>query len=128
MMGRVKYSCLVCEQAERIETTKESYQEVLVCPQCNGAFVDLWHISKYKTNCSDKEMNRLRERFVNDLNHGVDGAHLIVVAVQLPTGAIETITNTENISDKLGYYFNAYDHQFKLKANLDVKIVGYMIV
>jgi hypothetical protein len=73
-------------------------------------------------------MNRLRERFVNEINHGVDGARLITVAVQLPTGAIETITNTECIPEKLGYYMNAYDDQFRLKANPLVKIVGYMIV
>lgn len=73
-------------------------------------------------------MNKVRERFVNELNHGVDGARLITVAVQLPTGAIETITNTEYIPEKLGYYLNAYDDKFQLKANPSVKIVGYMIV
>ena len=73
-------------------------------------------------------MNRLRERFVNELKHGVDGALLIVVAVKLPTGAVETITNTEYIPEKLGYYLNAYDDEFKLKVNPDIKIVGYMIV
>jgi hypothetical protein len=77
---------------------------------------------------SEKEMNRLRERFVNELSHGVDGARLIVVAVKLPTGAVETITNTEYIPEKLGYYMNAYDDQFRLKANPVVGIVGYMIV
>jgi hypothetical protein len=73
-------------------------------------------------------MNTLRERFVSELNNGVDGAQLIVVAVQLPTGAVETITNTQYIPEKLGYYLKAYDEQFRLKANPDVKIVGYMIV
>jgi hypothetical protein len=73
-------------------------------------------------------LNRLRERFVNDLQHGVDGARLVVVAVQLPTGAVETITNTEYIPEKIGYYQNAYDDKFRLKANPEVKIVGYMIV
>lgn len=73
-------------------------------------------------------MNKLRARFVNELEHGVDGARLIVVAVKLPSGAIETITNTEYIPEKLGYYLSAYDDQFRLKANPAVKIVGYMIV
>jgi hypothetical protein len=73
-------------------------------------------------------MNRLRERFLSELNRGVDGARLITVAVLLPTGAIETITNTEYIPEKIGYYRNAYDDDFRLKANSEVKIVGYMIV
>jgi hypothetical protein len=73
-------------------------------------------------------MNRLRERFANELKNGVDGARLVVVAVKLPTGAVETITNTEYIPEKLGYYLNAYDDHFRLKVNPTVKIVGYMIV
>lgn len=72
-------------------------------------------------------MNKVRERFVNELKHGVDGARLIVVAVKLPTGAIETITNTEYIPEKLGYYLKAYDDEFRLKTNPNVKIAGYMI-
>ncbi|WP_207627743.1 MULTISPECIES: hypothetical protein [Bacillaceae] len=50
------------------------------------------------------------------------------MAVRLPSGAFETITNTSCIPEKLGYYLNAYDDQFRLKVNPDVKIVGYMIV
>jgi hypothetical protein len=73
-------------------------------------------------------MNKLRARFENELNQGVDGARLIVTPVKLPTGAIETITNTEFIPEKIGYLLNAYDDQFKLKANPEVKLVGYMIV
>jgi hypothetical protein len=73
-------------------------------------------------------MNRLRERFNNEIEHGVDGARLLVTAVRLPTGAIETITNTEYIPEKLGYLTNAYDDRFRLKVNPEVKIVGYMIV
>ncbi|MGW6384548.1 hypothetical protein [Peribacillus butanolivorans] len=70
----------------------------------------------------------VRERFVNEVNSGVDGSRLIVTAVQLHTGAIETITNTEYIPEKLGYLMNASDDQFKLKANPAVRIAGYMIV
>ncbi|WP_257985768.1 hypothetical protein [Bacillus sp. M6-12] len=58
----------------------------------------------------------------------MDDSRLIVTAVQLPTGAIETITNTVFIPEKIGYLMNAYDDQFRLKANQSVKIVGYMIV
>ncbi|MDX5475909.1 MAG: hypothetical protein LPK00_10290 [Bacillaceae bacterium] len=71
---------------------------------------------------------RVREKFVNEVKRGVDGARLIVTAAQLPTGAIETIANTEHISEKIGYLMSAYDENFKLKANQSVKIVGYMIV
>ena len=52
----------------------------------------------------------------------------LVVAVQLPTGAIELITNTTNIDVKLEYYTTMYDDEFRLLTNPKVRIVGAMIV
>jgi len=52
----------------------------------------------------------------------------LVVAVQLPTGAIEIITNTTNIDAKLEYYTTMYDDEFRLLTNPKVRIVGAMIV
>ncbi|WP_078428776.1 hypothetical protein [Alkalihalobacterium alkalinitrilicum] len=72
-------------------------------------------------------MKTLKQRFIDETK-SKGGLRLLVVAVQLPSGAIETITNTENIVDKVGYYWNAYDDEFRLKVNPDVRIVGYMIV
>jgi len=53
---------------------------------------------------------------------------VLVVAVELPTGAIEIITNTTNIDVKLEYYTTMYDDEFRLRANPKVRIVGAMIV
>jgi hypothetical protein len=53
---------------------------------------------------------------------------LLVTAVKLPTGAIEVITNTQELKTKIEYLQNAYDHEFKLKNNPNVQIVGYMLV
>ena len=53
---------------------------------------------------------------------------VLVVAVQLPTGAIEIITNTTNIDAKLEYYTTMYDDEFRLLTNPKVRIVGAMIV
>ena len=52
----------------------------------------------------------------------------LVVAVELPTGAIELITNTSNIDSKLEYYTTMYDDEFRLLTNPKVRIVGAMIV
>ena len=52
----------------------------------------------------------------------------LVVAVELPTGAIEIITNTSNIDSKLEYYTTMYDDEFRLLTNPKVRIVGAMIV
>lgn len=53
---------------------------------------------------------------------------VLVVAVQLPTDAIEIITNTTNIDAKLEYYAAMYDDEFRLRANPKVRVIGAMIV
>ncbi|HDR7866522.1 TPA: hypothetical protein QCY24_000130 [Bacillus wiedmannii] len=41
--------CLVCGHQDKVyRTSKEEYQEVTVCPKCNGAFVDMYKLEKYK--------------------------------------------------------------------------------
>ncbi|WP_144509087.1 hypothetical protein [Bacillus mycoides] len=41
--------CLVCGHQEKVyRQSKEEYQEVTVCPKCNGAFVDVWKLGKYE--------------------------------------------------------------------------------
>ncbi|MEH7043761.1 hypothetical protein V7055_09900 [Bacillus thuringiensis] len=41
--------CLVCSHQDRVDyPSKEEYQEVTVCPKCNGAFVDMFKLEKYK--------------------------------------------------------------------------------
>jgi len=69
----------------------------------------------------------LKEKFVEEM-HNVNIPKLITVAVKLPSGAIETITNTEDTVTKALYYTDNYDEEFRLKHNNDVQIVGYMIV
>lgn len=58
----------------------------------------------------------------------IEEPRALVVAVELPTGAIEIITNTSNIDAKLEYYTTMYDDEFRLRTNPKVRIVGAMIV
>jgi hypothetical protein len=53
----VRYKCLCCEHSERVTSTKEKYQEVCVCPKCNGALVDVWKIKRYKQKKMDFKVN-----------------------------------------------------------------------
>ncbi|OUA91271.1 hypothetical protein BK704_09625 [[Bacillus thuringiensis] serovar konkukian] len=44
-----KAACLVCGHTDKVyHPSKEEYKEVTVCPKCNGAFVDVWKLEKYK--------------------------------------------------------------------------------
>jgi hypothetical protein len=53
---------------------------------------------------------------------------IIAVAVKRPSGAIETIVNTEETLEKVEYYKNTYDENFCLINNKGIKIVGFMVV
>ena len=72
----------------------------------------------------------VRQAFLDDTKDMEDLSDVkyLVVAVKLPTGAIEIITNTEEIASKIRYYTMMYNEDFRLHNNHDVKIVGYMLV
>lgn len=53
---------------------------------------------------------------------------IIVTAVKLDTGHVEIITNYNNVKDKVRYYLDNYDEEFRLKRNPDIQIVNYMII
>ncbi len=73
----------------------------------------------------------LKERFLEETDglslKAMTTTHLIV-AVKLPTGAIEIIMNTDEIQSKADYYKNAYDDGFHLKNNPSIQIVNFMVV
>lgn len=72
-------------------------------------------------------MQNLKQSFTRDMSLDVEYKAL-VVAIELPSGAIEIISNTEYINNKADYYIQNYDNDFRLKANPDVRVVGYMVV
>lgn len=52
-----KAKCLVCGHMDKVyHLFKEEYREVTVCPKCNGAFVDVWKLEKYK-----QQINQYKE-------------------------------------------------------------------
>lgn len=52
----------------------------------------------------------------------------MVIAVKLPTNAIELIINTEDLLRKVDYYQQAYDDNMQLRTNPSIKIVGWLFV
>ena len=51
----------------------------------------------------------------------------LVVAIELPTGSIEVITNINNIPEKMKYYKDKYNDCLRLIANEKVCIKGWLI-
>lgn len=61
------YKCLVCNHQDRVNyLSKDAYQEVTVCPKCNGAFVDMWKLEKYKQ--SNESVEPLLQIIQSDIN------------------------------------------------------------
>jgi hypothetical protein len=79
---------------------------------------------------SKPKVSDLRRRFIDTITAlgDFDMPQYLVVAVKLPTGATELITNTIMIKEKIEYYISAYDDTFRLKTNPEVSIVGFMLV
>lgn len=73
-------------------------------------------------------MGTRKQHFFGNYETRIEGKAInaIVVAVKLPTGAVEIITNTVQLDSKMCYYDKAYDDDLKLKANPEIEIVDWM--
>ncbi len=54
--------------------------------------------------------------------------NLIVVAVQLPNGAVEVIQNHECLEDKYFYYLETYNEDMVMYKNPNIRILDWMIL
>lgn len=78
-----------------------------------------------------KEENKLgtfKQLFLNDVADLGKTPRVLVVAIKLPNTAIEIITNHQNIDEKIKYYTENYDDDLKLKHNIDVQIMNWIVL
>ncbi|MMZ45734.1 hypothetical protein D3C75_333050 [compost metagenome] len=52
---------------------------------------------------------------------------LIVTVTQLPSGALETQINTDQLETKMNYIVDNYDENMCLKRNTKVQIIGVIV-
>ena len=65
--------------------------------------------------------------FVQDYSEKVK-VRAIVVAIQLPSGAVEIITNYEDLENKYMYYLETYDSDMVMYKNENIRIIDWMIL
>lgn len=65
--------------------------------------------------------------FVQDYSEKVR-VRAIVVAIQLPSGAVEIITNYEDLENKYMYYLETYDSDMVMYKNENIRIIDWMIL
>ncbi len=48
IITHAKYTCFTCGHNDLVTGKRKDYQELRLCPCCNGLYVDIWKIDKYK--------------------------------------------------------------------------------
>lgn len=66
-------------------------------------------------------------KFVQDYSEKIK-IRAIVVAIQLPSGAVEIITNYEDLENKYMYYLETYDSDMIMYKNRTIRILGWIIL
>lgn len=69
----------------------------------------------------------LHEEFIKQADN-MPNYTLLVTATRLPSGALETQVNSQELEEKVKYIKEKYDENFALKANPNVQIVGYILL
>ncbi len=69
----------------------------------------------------------LKMKFTQDYSQQIR-VRLIVVAIQLPSGAIEIIANHEDLENKYMYYLENYDKDMVMVKNPNIRILNWMIL
>lgn len=69
----------------------------------------------------------VKEKFNRDVGYAPN-PRILVLVVELPNGAIELTTNHECIKEKVEYVRSAYDDSLRLKTNLKISILDWIIV
>ena len=72
-------------------------------------------------------MSSRKMNFVRDYSEKIK-IKAIVVAVQLPSGAVEIITNYEDLENKYMYYLETYDSDMVMYKNENIRIINWMIL
>lgn len=92
-LGKITRNCLVCGYGGKTVESKDDYQEVGVCPKCNGAFVDIWCINKYTKN--DWKPNK-----------NVQESNFLTIELQDKTSVPKVFYKGEEITSKVKVQFD----------------------
>lgn len=105
-MGNVTRSCLVCGYSGSAYESKEEWKEITVCPKCNGAFVDLFFIHKYRDNNwePNKEIQKeVNEKEINKAAELIKGAlinnNLLIISLENESSVPKVFYKGEQIGN-----------------------------
>lgn len=136
-VASVPRNCLVCDYGCSTTEGKENYREVSVCPKCNGAFVDLYHIQKYmkkdwKPNkeVQKKLMAKSKQDAFDAIMYGIDFAttkdktSLLVIELENERSVPKVFYKGEEIKLKTSVQFD-WDTDTEYMGGLTYAIEHY---
>ncbi|MBT2577436.1 hypothetical protein J7E43_08435 [Bacillus sp. ISL-8] len=118
-----KAKCLVCGHMDKVyHPSKEEYQEVTVCPKCNGAFVDVWVINNYKRQSNDTKKNI--QGLTIELN--VETTEALKGIKEVTKAANECVAAVEKL-EKVMTKFNIRNEVNELVTHIPIHVDGKII-
>lgn len=73
-------------------------------------------------------MDSKKQEFVKEFDEKIATMRYLVLAIRLPNGAVELITNTMDFQEKFQYLVSTYDKELKMYNNTLIQIINWMIV
>ncbi|MBY0015340.1 hypothetical protein [Bacillus cereus] len=113
--------CLVCGYQDKVyRTSKEEYQEATACPKCNGAFVDIFKLEKYKRS------NENVEPLLQIVQPNIDAVPVVLYKGEEIKGKVRISFDwkTDGQHDKLGPYIHI-EHVEDSKKCFNTKIIQH---
>lgn len=70
----------------------------------------------------------LKEKFESKYRNLNKEPEILIVVIKLPSGAKEVISNSSDLDNKVKYYLEMYDDQFRHNRDHNVKIIDFILV
>lgn len=107
------YECLVCGHKEKIRGKRKDYSEVVVCPECNGAFIDTFKIMKYKNDNklpSQKKNNELSVKVDIDVLDALKGLKAVQREAKRTARILKELEGTKTLQQEIIIHLNGLDN------------------
>jgi hypothetical protein len=115
---------------EQIEKALEDFSYYMIKPNDTlMLYSEKYAIENgYIIGKEENKLSTLKQLFLNDIEDLGKAPKVLVVAIKLPNDAIEVITNSQNIDEKIKYYKENYNDDLRLKHNTDIKIMNWIVL
>ncbi|QPI17065.1 hypothetical protein [Staphylococcus phage vB_StaM_SA1] len=70
----------------------------------------------------------LKENFENKYKSLDKEPEVLIVVIELPSGAKEVISNSSDLDNKVHYYLENYDDQFRHVRDSNVQIIDFILI